>query len=45
MLSAKTNFAHFTSNYEIFIAGGTSKHEFALKNVESYDIKQNVWIK
>jgi hypothetical protein len=31
MLSAKSNFAHFTSNYEIFIAGGSSKFNYALK--------------
>ena len=26
MLNAKTNFGHFTTNYEIFIAGGTTQN-------------------
>jgi hypothetical protein len=45
MLHGKSNFGHFTTNYEIFIAGGTSENEFSLKQVENYDIKKDVWMK
>ena len=45
MLNGKANFAHFTTNYEIFVAGGTSENEFSLKEVENYDIKKDVWMK
>ena len=45
MCHAKSSFAHFTTNYEIFIAGGSNEHNFSLNQVESYDIKQDFWLK
>lgn len=48
MLQAKSSFGSFTTNQDIYIAGGTSgssPEEFALKSVDSYDIQQNVWLR
>jgi len=45
MLNAKTSFGHFTTNSEIFIAGGSTRNEYSLKQVESYDIKKDIWLK
>mmetsp|Transcript_10907 Transcript_10907/g.16550 ORF Transcript_10907/g.16550 Transcript_10907/m.16550 type:complete len:123 (+) Transcript_10907:149-517(+) len=45
MLEPKAGFGHFSTNFEIFIAGGTQHGSFALNQVHSYDIKQDVWLK
>ena len=45
MCNPKSSFGHFTTNYEVFIAGGSNEHNFALTQVESYDIKQDIWLK
>jgi len=45
MLNAKANFGHLTTNGQIFIAGGTSYNQFALKQVESYEIRKDIWAK
>ena len=45
MLNPKAYFGHFTTNYEIFIAGGANKQGYALTQVENYDIKSDIWTK
>ena len=45
MKHAKSNFGHFTTNQEVFIAGGTNSENYSLNQVESYDIKSDVWVK
>jgi hypothetical protein len=45
MLGPKSSFGHFPTNYQIFIAGGSNEHNFSLNQVESYDIKKDIWIK
>ena len=45
MKHAKSNFGHFTTNSEVFIAGGTDSEDYSLNQVESYDIKSDVWVK
>lgn len=45
MLEAKSNFGHFSTNEEITICGGTSNDSYSLKQVEIYDIKQDVWLR
>mmetsp|Transcript_12449 Transcript_12449/g.20919 ORF Transcript_12449/g.20919 Transcript_12449/m.20919 type:complete len:467 (-) Transcript_12449:303-1703(-) len=44
MLEGKANFGHFVTNYEVFVAGGSSEDQFSLQSVHSYDIKQDVWL-
>ena len=39
MCHPKSSFGHFTTNYEVFIAGGSNEHNYSLNQVESYDIK------
>lgn len=44
MLQPKSAFGHFATNLEITICGGTSNDQFSLKQVEIYDIKQDIWV-